>query len=84
MYCSRWLSRGGFGCTLVYVLFSENKKGNRSVKYHNEISVTEIRRSFAKPNEAVSYGSVSDAAEILSSCLFLSDLKKKNKKRREK
>jgi len=26
----------------------QKKKGNRSVKYHNEISVTGIRRSFAK------------------------------------
>jgi len=68
----------------LYLVFRKRKKGNRSVKYQNEISVTGIGRSFAKRTEAISYGSMFHTVEILSYCLFLSDLKKKNRKRREK
>jgi hypothetical protein len=59
------------------------KKGHINVKYHNEISLSEIRRSCAKHTEAISYGRVLLTLRK-TVAPFLSDLKKKNKKRREK
>jgi len=68
MYASLYLvSKGGGG------------EENGSVKYHNAISVTEIRRSFAKRTEAACL----TLRTFVDPVLF-PDLKNKNKKKNKK